>query len=447
MIVALPLSLSLGIATGLGAAAGIYSAIAVGLWAAAVGGVKGQISGPTAPMAVAMAVIVSQHTASTEEALTVVMLSGLFLIGLGLSGLGRFAVYTPHVVISGFMSGIGIIMIVMPIPVFLGMGQLSGDVMKVARMLPEALEQFESNNGLNALIIASTTFLVGAIWPRRLSRWVPGPLAALAVGTLLCLVWFGGVKTIGNIGKVPSGLPELTMPAWPGIKALGPALMLAMLCTIDTLLTALIADSMMGSQHRPNRELVGQGLGNLTSGLVGGIPGSGSTPLTVTNIRTGGSTRISGVAFALAMLVVLLSLGQYVEHIPLAALAGVLAKVGMNIVDWRLLARIHRIRKEHLAVMLLTLFLTVFVDLIVAVGIGLIASGLSHARQLERLELDSVASVPLLDRTFFAGLRKVEDFTPTRPGSAWCPSRGTSPSLPPTSWSTASAPTSASTRW
>ena len=176
-------------------------------------------------------------------------------------------------------------------------------------------------------------------------------------------------------------------------------MILALLGSVDSLLTSIIADSMTGSRHNPDRELVGQGIGNAVAGLFGALPGAGATMGTVTNIRSGGSTPVSGVLRAILLLALLLGLGRYVEPVPLAALAGVLMKVGWDIVDWRLLARVHALRREHLIVMLTVLALTVFVDLVTAVGIGLIAGGMVHARQLERLELDSVVSTPLLDRT------------------------------------------------
>lgn len=160
---------------------------------------------------------------------------------------------------------------------------------------------------------------------------------------------------------------------------------------------------MTGNRHNPDRELIGQGIGNVAAGLIGALPGAGATMGTVINIRSGGSTPVSGALRALLLLALVLGLGRFVEPIPLAALAGVLIKVGWDIVDWPMLARLHRLRREHLLVMLLTLGLTVFVDLITAVAIGLIAGGMVHARRLERLELDSVISVPLLDESFFAG--------------------------------------------
>ena len=239
------------------------------------------------------------------------------------------------------------------------------------------------------------------LWPRRLARLVPGLLVALVAGTLAGMLWLDSAPVIG---AVPTGLPGLQIglpSAGFLLRALEPALILALLGSVDSLLTSLIADSLTGTRHNPNRELVGQGIGNVVAGLFGALPGAGATMGTVTNIRAGGCTPVSGALRALLLLALVLGLGRFVEPIPLAALAGVLMKVGWDIIDWRMLSRVHRVRRDHLVVMAMTLGLTVFVDLIIAVAIGLIAAGMSHARRLERMELDSVVSVPILDRTFF----------------------------------------------
>ncbi len=398
-VVALPVALAFGVASGLGAAAGMYSAIAVGFFAAVFGGTRSQISGPTAPMTVAMAVIVASHATSLSEALTVVVMGGLLQVLLGVSRIGRFVAYTPHVVISGFMSGIGIIIILMQTMPFLGMPVVPGGAVGAIRALPEAL----GNINTSAFAIAAVTLAVGVLWPRRLANFLPAPLAALIAGALLGVLWLNDTPVIGQI---PIGLPELqfALPSAGFLAgALQPALILALLGSVDSLLVSLVADSLTATQHKPNRELVGQGIGNMVSGLFGGLPGAGSPVLTVTSIRAGGRTRVSGVCYALLLLAMMLGLGRYVETIPHAVLAGILVKIGLDIVDWRLLARVHRLRSEHLVVMLATLGLAVFVDLITAVAIGLIAAGMAHARQLEYLELDSVVSVPFLDRTFFSG--------------------------------------------
>ncbi len=394
-VVALPVALGFGIASGMGAAAGLHGAIAVGFFASVFGGTRSQISGPTAPMTVVMAVVITSHSTSLAEALTVVVMAGLLQILLGLSRIGRFVAYTPYVVVSGFMSGIGIIIVLIQLLPALGAPIAPGGPMGAVSALPDAIRNIDAG----AFAIAAVSLAVAFLWPRRLARFVPGLLAAMVAGTLLGVLWLNEAPTIG---PVPTGLPEFQLPLMSPDFLLGavkPALILALLGSVDSLLTSIIADSMTGSRHNPDRELVGQGIGNAVAGLFGALPGAGATMGTVTNIRSGGSTPVSGVLRAILLLALLLGLGRYVEPVPLAALAGVLMKVGWDIVDWRLLARVHALRREHLIVMLTVLALTVFVDLVTAVAIGLIAGGMVHARQLERLELDSVVSTPLLDRT------------------------------------------------
>ena len=397
-VVALPVALAFGVASGLGAAAGMYGVIAVGFFASVFGGTRSQISGPTAPMTVAMSVIVTTHASTLGEAFAIVVLAGLLQVGLGTLRIGRFVVYTPHVVVSGFMSGIGIIIMLIQALPFIGAPAPSGGAPGAMRALASSIGTIN----FEALLIAAVTLAVTVIWPRRLSRFAPPVLVALVVGTLMGVLWLTNVPVIGDI---PRGLPgvQATLPSVGFLLgAIEPALILALLGSVDSLLTSLVADSLTGRRHQPNRELVGQGIGNVVSGIFGGLPGAGATMGTVTNIRAGGTTRVSGALRAVLVLGLLLGLGRFVEPIPHAVLAGILMKVGWDIIDWRLLTRIHRIRRAHLVVMLVTLGLTVFVDLVTAVAIGLIVAGMAHAQAMEVLELDSVVSVPLLDRAFFA---------------------------------------------
>ncbi len=396
-VVGLPVALAFGVASGMGAAAGLYGAIGVGLFAALFGGTRSQISGPTAPMAVAMAVIITEHASTMSEALIVVMMGGFLQILLGVLRIGRYVAYTPHVVISGFMSGIGLIVMLIQALPFIGAPAAPGGVVGTVQVLSDAIGDIN----YSAFVIAFITLAVGILWPKRLSKVVPGTLVALIAGTLLSVLWFTEVPVIGII---PAGLPEIILVPPTSdflLHAIEPALILALLGSVDSLLTSLIADSLTGTRHRADQELVGQGIGNMVAGLIGGLPGAGATMGTVTNIRAGGTTRLSGAIRAVILLVLLMGLGWIVEPIPHAVLAGILMKVGWDIVDWRMLTRIHRLRREHLIILLITLSLTVFVDLVTAVAIGLIVAGMAHARKLENLELDSVVSLPLLDRQFF----------------------------------------------
>ena len=397
-VVGLPVALAFGVASGLGAVAGIYGAITVGFFAAVFGGTKSQISGPTGPMAVAMAVVVTTHADNLVDAFTIVILAGIIQILLGIFRVGRFVSYTPYSVISGFMSGIGVIIIVLQTLPFMGAAVAAGGPIDAIEAWPNAVSEFNTST----FAVAAVTLVVGILWPRRLSRYFPSTLAALLVGTLLGALWLIDAPTIGD---VPTGLPSIQIPDFSThilITAVQPAVIIALLGSIDSLLTSLIADAITRTRHDPNRELIGQGTGNSVAGLIGGLPGAGATLGTVINIRAGGRSPVSGVIRAGILLALVLGVGRYAEIIPHAALAGILIKVGWDIIDWRFMKRIHRVQREHLVVMIVTMGLTIFLDLVTAVAIGLIVAGMATARQLERLELDSVASFPLLDRTFFA---------------------------------------------
>ena len=405
-VVGLPVALAFGVASGLGAVAGIYGAIAVGFFAAVFGGTRSQISGPTGPMAVAMAVVVAANADNIAEAFTIVIMAGFIQILLGVLRIGRFVAYTPYSVISGFMSGIGVIIILLQTLPFLGEQVAEGGPLGAVKSWPDVIPDVN----FSALAIAAVTLAVGVLWPNRLRQYLPPTLAALLAGTLLSVFWLTDTPVIGD---VPTGLPDIRLPELSVgalARAVQPALIIALLGSIDSLLTSLVADSMTRTRHNPNRELIGQGIGNMAAGFIGGLPGAGATMGTVVNIRAGGSTQVSGVLRALILLALVLGLGRYVESIPHAALAGILMKVGWDIIDWRFLTRVHRVQREHLLVMVITLLLTVFLDLVTAVAIGLIAAGMASARLWERLELDSVISVPLLDRNFLYEKSEFEGF-------------------------------------
>ena len=239
---------------------------------------------------------------------------------------------------------------------------------------------------------------------------MPSTLVALGVGTLLGVFWLTDAPVIGT---VPTDVPTFQLPELsPGAigRAIEPALVITLVGSVDTLLTALVGDSMTRTRHDPNKELLAQGVGNVLAGFLRGLPGSGATPSTVANIRAGGWTFVSGVISVGILTVMVLVLGEYVALIPNAVLAGILVKVALDTVEWRFVARMHRVQREHLVVMLLTFGLTVFLDLVAAVAVGMIAAAVTNARQFERLELDSVISVPLLDVSFFGADEGRDDF-------------------------------------
>ena len=396
-VVGLPIALAFGVASGLGALAGLYGAIAVGFFASMFGGTRSQISGPTGSMTVLMAAIMVLHAENLAQAIIIILMAGAIQVLLGVFRIGRFVSFTPYSVVSGFMSGVGIIIMVVQTLPFLGWAVAEGGPVGAIRAWPEAIRNFDPKS----LAIGAVSLVVAVALPERARKYMPPPLAALAVGTLLAMVWLRGTPVIG---EVPTGLPQIQWPAWSPdlfIKSIAPAITLALLGSIDSLLTSLVADAMTRTQHNPNQELIGQGIGNFAAGLIGGVPGAGSTPGTVVNLRAGGSSGLSGMLRSGLLLALVMGLGKYVSVIPHAALAGILLKVGWDIVDWRFMKRLHKVRREHLIVMVVTLGLTVFVDLVTAVAFGLIAAGFASALQFERLELDSVVSVPLLDQTFF----------------------------------------------
>ncbi len=403
-VIMLPMALAFGVASGLGPVAGLYGAIAVGFLAAVFGGTPSQISGPTGPMTVAMAAVVVQYADSIPAAFTIVMLAGLLQIAFGLLRIGSLMSYTPYSVISGFMTGIGAIIIILQIKPLLGLDAAPGGPLDQLAALPDAIPNFDQND----LIVGAIALVVCFLWPRQIRRFLPAPLAALVIGTCVSIFYFAEVRTIGAI---PDQLPTLQLPTleWGFIGGLWkPALIIAILGSIDSLLTSLVADSQTRTRHNPNRELMGQGLGNLAAGVVGGLPGAGATMGTVTSIRAGGRSPLAGALAALILLALLLEFGWIAEPIPLAVLAGILIKIGWDIIDWRFILRIRSIRREYVFIMLLTFTSTVFIELITAVAMGLIAAGILRARDLAKSEIDNVLSVPLLDEAFVPDLENAD---------------------------------------
>ncbi len=392
-VIALPLALAFGVASGIGPIAGLYGAIAVGFFAAVFGGTPAQVSGPTGPMTVVMAVVVAEHANHLGEAFAIVILGGAFQMLFGVFKVGRYVSYTPHSVVSGFMSGIGVIIILIQTLPFFGLATVPGGPIGAIRAWPE----IASALNVHALIIASVSLAIMVFWPRRLGAVLPAPLAALIAGTLLGLLV---LQRAPIIGEVPTGLPELHVPeisfaVLPTIVQ--PALILALLGSIDSLLTSLVADSITRTRHNSDRELIGQGIGNMVAGLIGGLPGAGATMRTVINVRAGGRSPVSGALHSIVLLALVLGLGPVAEVIPHAALAGILVKVGWDIIDWGYLRRIRRAPRDKVIVMLVTLGLTVFVDLITAVAVGLILAGFVTARWMEVDELKGITQLALAD--------------------------------------------------
>ena len=391
-IVALPLALAFGVASGAGAAAGLYGAMALGFFAALLGGTPTQVSGPTGPMTVIFAATIVAFPGNLPAIFAVVFLAGALQLIFGWLKIGSFVRYIPYPVISGFMSGIGIIIILLQIHPLLGAPSVSAPLESVLKM-PAAVAQLNPYSlGVGVLTMAIVFFT-----PARVTRTIPSPLLALVVGSLL--VQFFDIPVV-KIGEIPAGLPDLILPLFPLNllpKIVPMALALAVLGTIDSLLTSVVADSMTKTRHNPNRELLGQGIGNMAAALIGGLPGAGASMRTVVNIMAGGTTRISGMTHALLLLAILLGLGPYAALIPLPVLAGILMKVGIDILDYRLLKLIHRIPRLDFTVMMAVFLITVFVDLIVAVGVGITLASLTLTYRISRMSEIGVHGVSQSD--------------------------------------------------
>jgi SulP family sulfate permease len=393
-IVALPLALAFGIqafggindpaAAPMGALAGLVGATLLGFFAALFGGTHSQISGPTGPMTVITASLISAAWTTSSGNFTAVLIAmamagifcGLFQILFGIIRIGKYVRYIPYPVLSGFMSGIGVIIILQQIYPLIGKKSPISTVDMILGF-PAAL-----GNDISwmALILGVCTIAIILLLP-RLTKKIPATLVALIAMTIVSLLCsFDAALTIGNI---PTGLP---MPFfikdginlaeinwWQTIEAaIIPGLTLAGLGSIDTLLTSVVADNITKTKHNSNKELIGQGIGNAIAGLFCGIAGAGATMRTVVNVKSGGRTQFSGMTHALFLLAILLGLGSLVKFVPLSVLAGILITVGWGIIDFRGFRDLTHIPKADAFVLIVVFLMTVFVDLLTAVGIGMV---------------------------------------------------------------------------
>lgn len=370
-VIALPLGLAFGVASGLGATAGIYGAIILGFFASLFGGTPSQISGPTGPMTVVITAAVISLNGDIGLIVTTVLLAGIFQIIFGISKIGKFVQYIPYPVISGFMSGIGIIIIILQINPYLGLSS-DASIVHIFMTLPSNI----SDTNLSSFIVATATMIIMFFSPNKIAKVIPTPLIAIVVLTPLS-IYFN--LEVDAIGEIPAALPSFVMPKMDlqhYTTVISLAFTLAVLGTIDTLLTSIVADSITGTKHKPNKELIGQGIGNSLCALTGSLPGAGATMRTVINIKSGGTHKISGMFHALILLAIVLFLAPLASQIPLAILAGILVKVGVDILDYRFLTVWRDSPKNDLSVMLVVFFITVFVDLITAVGVGILLASL-----------------------------------------------------------------------
>ena len=405
-VVALPLALAFGnAALGPGGAIyGLYGAIVTGFVAALLGGTPAQVSGPTGPMSVTVAGVVSSLAAvgvssdlSAGEMLPLVMaavaIGGIFEALLGVLRLGRFITLVPYSVVSGFMSGIGFIILILQIGPFIGVTTTGGVVGCLS-----TLTELPSPNPA-ALSIGIMTLAVVFLTPAQIRQWVPSPLLALVIVTPLSLLLFNddrlqslGLEPLNRIGAIPEGGLRFVMPNFSQhlpelIKA---GLLLALLGAIDSLLTSLVADNITQTNHDSNRELIGQGIANTISGLLSGLPGAGATMRTVINIKSGGATPLSGMTHSLVLLLVLVGAGAFAAEIPTALLAGILIKVGLDIIDWGFLLRAHRLSVKTAALMYAVMLMTVFWDLIWGVLVGMFVANLLTVDAITQTQLQGM---------------------------------------------------------
>ncbi len=388
-IVALPLALAFGVQSGLGAAAGLYGAIFLGIVAAIFGGTPQQVSGPTGPMTVVSALVVANAVAqagSLEAAFGIIILTfflaGILELLIGVFGFGRYVRYMPHPVISGFMSGIGVIIILLQTYPLLG------------HPSPNTIIEVFTNIGTplsainwQAVGIAGGTILLIYLFP-RLTKVIPSVLIALLVMTIIAIFFKFQIPLIGDI---PKGLPKLHLEIFQSLNfnsivlIVGPAMTLAALGAIDSLLTSVVADNLTKTRHNSNQELIGQGVGNSLAALLGGIPGAGATMRTVVNIQAGGKTKLSGVIHGFLLLAILLGLGSYAAYVPKPVLAGILITVGIGIIDYKGLRNLAKIPRTDAAILLVVLFTTVLVDLLQAVAIGLVMACIVFMKRMSDL--------------------------------------------------------------
>jgi len=424
-VVALPFAIAMGLASGAGAIAGLYGAIITGFFAALFGGTGAQVSGPTGPMTVVMALVVTQfvtffegkidpltglvytHDAALGAGLTIafttVVLGGLFQITFGLLKLGRFINLMPHPVTSGFMTGIGVIIIILQIPQVLGFYDIKGSTLGIFSQLGDVPNYF-INTG--AISIAIVTIVVVYLLPKKIGKFIPSPLFALITGTLVLLFFpeffSSNVEPLNNmiLGDIPTGLPTFQMPSWEAsivVDMIASGMMLAILGSIDSLLTSLVSDEITRTHHKSDRELIGQGIGNTFSGLFGGLPGAGATMRTMTNVKAGGLTPISGALHAVLLLAIVLGGAQYAKEIPLAVLGAILVKVGTDIIDWDYLKSLVSAPKSGALIMVVVLGITVLYNLMAAVGVGLVMASLIFLQRMTDVQLASIVSVQTIE--------------------------------------------------
>lgn len=377
---ALPLALAFGVSSGAGAAAGLYTAIVAGFLAALFGGSRYQISGPTGAMTVVLLPIAAQY--GLDKVLTIGFLAGILLLVLGFLRIGRLIYLIPYPVVTGFTNGIALIIFLQQLPSFLGVPNPGG-----SRILPntlEALQQFIAHPAWQTPALGLLTVGVILLWGRWVRRF-PASLVGLLVATLVAL--FGGFE-VRLIGQIPQGLP---VPQLPPLELsdlqqlFSPALAVALLAAIESLLSAVVADGMtIREQHDPDREIFGQAVANLAAPLFGGVAATGAIARTAVNVRSGGQTRVSGMVHALFLAAVVVALGPIFSNIPMTALAATLMVTAFRMVEWEAVRAIWRSTRSDLLTLLVTLLVTVAFDLVLAIEVGLLVAGVLFIQRMAR---------------------------------------------------------------
>ena len=391
-IIALPLALAFGEISQLGPIAGVWGAIVGGIIGGLFGGCMVGISGPTAPKAAQIAAFMSFFVIGTTNepdltaAFSIIFISGLILVILSLLNVSRFIHYTPYSVIAGFMCGIGVIVILTQMNAFVGL-EVEKNIHDVFKNLGSSL----ANVNIEALIVSVPSLLILFLWPflEKNSKYltkIPSPLVALIIGTTIAHSFKLDIPFIGDKILNASGqnIFSFYIPDFSRLKDFfGPALALAGLAVLDSLLSCKVADNMIGDRHSSDRETFGQGMANMAAGLVGGVTTATATMRTVANIKFGGKTPLSSIVHGLTLLAILLGMSSFVAAIPAACLAAILFKVGIDIMDYRILPVIRKIPKTDLLIFCVVLFITVYEDLMVAIAIGICIAIIANFKQFK----------------------------------------------------------------
>ena len=395
-IVALPLAIAFAIASGVTPERGLYTAIVAGFLISALGGSRVQIGGPTGAFVVIVYGIIQQH--GFDGLAVATLMAGALLVVMGFAKLGAVIKFIPHPVVTGFTTGIAVIIFSSQIKDLLGleMGAVPAEFFEKWAAFAAHIESVSPA----AMLVAALALFVIVLWP-RLNHRIPGPFVALIVTTLVVQLLDLPVETIGSrFGAISASLPRPSLPdvSWADIPGLvGPAFTIALLAAVESLLSAVVADGMIGGRHRSNMELVAQGVANIASPLFGGIPATGAIARTATNVKNGGRTPVAGMVHALTLLVVTLFFARWAALIPMATLAAILVVVAYHMSEWRVFKSEFRAPKSDLVVMLSTFALTVAVDLTVAIQVGIVLAAFLFMRRMAEVTNISMVTRELED--------------------------------------------------